>query len=329
MTMNPTLVQSPASTRRGIGSRPLSLGARVSLAAGAAVFVVLLTYGLALHHFVQGAIGAWERENLAALGHHAADMVAAEPPEDRASAVRRLAGELEAFGVELRSLDPDSSTEPAPGGAVRLPVGGGGAELRLATSRPARDTLGRRLSVLYASLLLTLFVALALAVQGSVYWGAVRPLRKVHQQLRQMHRGPWRTDAGDSGAAEMVSLAREIEAVGLTLHRRVPEWVEAERKAGTELARRRLRTAVLPDLRELNALLGDVLARGGASPEAVRALRRAQAVSDRIAEHLATSVEEELEGSHSRTRGPSRRPSDLNRLSGDSIPKKGAFHGLH
>lgn len=285
--------------------RPLTLGARVSLVAGVALFVVLLGYGLVLHHVLQGAVGAWERENLAALGHHAADMVAAEPPEERASTVRRLAGELEAFGVELRWLEPASSEDPAPGGAVRLPVGAEGAELRLATSRPARETLGRRLSVLYASLLLTLFVALALAVQGSIYWGVVRPLRAVREQLRQMHRGPWRTTAGGDGSAEMVSLAREIEAVGLTLNRRVPEWVEAERKAGTELARRRLRMAVLPDLRELNALLGDVLVRGGTSPEVVRALRRAQSSSDRIAEHLATSVDEELEGSHSSTRGPS------------------------
>lgn len=308
--------------------RPLTLGARVSLAAGVALFVVLLGYGLALHHVLQGAVGDWERENLRALGHHAAEMVAAEPPGDRASTARRLAGELEAFGVELRWLEPTSSTEPAPGAAVRLPVGAEGAELRLATSRPARETLGRRVSVLYASLLLTLFVALALAVQGSVYWGVVRPLRAVRQQLRQMHRGPWCTTAGGDGSAEMVSLAREIEGVGLTLHRRVPEWVEAERKAGTELARRRLRTTVLPELRELNASLGDVLARGGSSPEAVRALRRAQGASDRIAEHLATSVDEELEGSHSRPRGPSRSP-DLIRLSGDSIPMKGVFHGSH
>lgn len=286
--------------------RPLTLGARVSLAAGVALFVVLLGYGLALHHVLQGAVAAWERENLAALGHHAADMVAAEPPEERASAVRRLAGELDAFGVELRWLEPASSEDPTPGAAVRLPLGAEGAELRLATSRPARETLGRRLSVLYASLLLTLFVALALAVQGSIYWGVVRPLRAVREQLRQMHRGPWRTTASGDGSAEMVSLAREIEAVGLTLNRRVPEWVEAERKAGTEFARRRLRMAVLPDLRELNALLGDVLVRGGASPEVVRALRRAQNSSDRIAEHLATSVDEELEGSHSSPRGPSR-----------------------
>jgi hypothetical protein len=154
-------------------------------------------------------------------------------------------------------------------------------------------------------------VTLAVAVQGSIYWGASRPLRAVREQLRQMRRGPWRTNAAAEGVAEVVSLAREIEAVGLTLDRRVPEWVEAERRAGTELARRKLRTAMLPDLRELNALLGDALARGASPPETARSLRRAQAVSDRIADALATAVAEELveDGPQTvRVLGGSRRP---------------------
>jgi hypothetical protein len=259
-----------------------------------ALVVVLLAYGLALHHFLQGAVAAWERENLAALGHHAAKMVAAEPPGEREVIALRLRRELDGFGVGLQWLAPGAAADEPSAGGVRVPVGREGGELRLASSRPARETLGRRLSVLYVSLLVTLFLALAVAVQGSVYWGVARPLREVRQQLRQMHRGPWRTTAGGAGAAEVVSLAREIEAVGLTLDRRVPEWVEAERKAGTELARRRLRAAVLPELQELNALLGDVLARGGPSPEAVRTLRRAQAASDRIAGRLDSSVDEEL-----------------------------------
>lgn len=276
--------------------RPLSLGLRVGLAAGMALVVVLLGYGLALHHLIQGAVAAWERENLAALGHHAAEMVASEPPVRREAAARRLALELDGFGVGLRWLAPGAAVDEPSAGGVRVPVGEEGGELRLASSRPVRDSLGRRLLTLYAFLFAALFVTLAVAVQASVYWGVARPLRAVREQLRQMHRGPWRTTAGDAGAAEVVSLAQEIEAVGLTLDRRVPAWVEAERRAGTELARRRLHAAVLPELRELNALLGDVLARGGSSPEAVQALRRAQTASDRIAQHLAISVDEELAG---------------------------------
>ena len=261
--------------------KPLALGTRVSLAVGTALLVVLTAYGLALHHALQDAVRTWERENLVALGHHAAEMVAHE----------RLAADLEAFGLELRWLEPGATAEPAARGAVRVPVGEEGVGLQLASSRPTRETLGRRLLALSATLLLALFLALVAAVQGAVHWGVARPLRAVRKQLRQMRRGPWRTAAGEEGAAEVVSLARDIESVGLTLERRVPEWIEAERKAGIELARRRLRAAALPELQELNALLGDVLARGGSSPEAVRALRRAQAAADRIAEHLAASQE--------------------------------------
>lgn len=297
-------------TRFKAGTRPMTLGGRVSLATAAAVLVVLAGFGLALHHFLQGAVVDWERENLAALGHHAAEMVAGEPPGEREAAARRLAGEIEAFGVELRWLGPGRAEEPVAAGALRVPVAGTGAELRLTSSRPAGETLGRRLFVLYASLLVTLSAALAVAVQGSVYWGLVRPLRTIRKQLQQMQRGPWRTTAATGGVAEVVSLAREIEAVGLTLDQRVPEWVEAERKAGTELARRTLRAAVLPELREINALLGDAQARGGAPAEVVRALRGAQAASDRIARHLDTSVDEALAGPVPTPRGGSENGSD-------------------
>lgn len=79
----------------------------------------------------------------------------------------------------------------------------------------------------------------------------------------------------------------------------------------------------MTELREMNALWGDVQARGGAPPAVVRALRGAQAASDRIARHLDTSVDEDLApsapssaggfglGSDSSPRRPLAHPPDL------------------
>lgn len=233
----------------------MNLSSRVSLAAGAAVAVVLGLFALVLHHSIQSAVDRWERENVAALGHHAASMVAAAPLELREATAERLGGELAAFGVKLDWARPGDAGDLPGEGTVRVPVGDGAGELLLTRSSPARQTLGRRLFALYASLLVTLFVGLTIAIQGSIFWGLVRPLRKIHAQLRTMRRGPWRTSADTNGVAEVVALAKEVESLGLTLDHRIPEWVEAERKASTELARRRLQAATLPDLREIRRLL--------------------------------------------------------------------------
>lgn len=275
----------------GRGGAPLGLAARVSVAAGAAVLVVLAAFGLILHHSLQDAIAGWERENLAALAHHAAEMVAAAPPDERPRAAQRLAAELAAFGVDLRWVEPGSEGDVADAAAVSVPVEKGGGDLRLTSSRPARETLGRRLAVLYALLLAALFAALVLAVQVSVYWGLVRPLRRVRTQLERMRRGPWKTDAAAGGGAEVVELAGEIEALGFTLEHQISTWVEAERKAGGELARRRLRRAVLDEVREIDVLVGDAMARDGSPPASLRDLRRVQAASERIAGLLDRSFD--------------------------------------
>jgi hypothetical protein len=102
----------------------------------------------------------------------------------------------------------------------------------------------------------------------------------------------------------------------------VPDWVEAERKAGTELARRALRAAALPELREINALLGDAQARGGSPAEVVRALRGAQAASDRIAHHVDTSVDEDLAPSVPSSAGGFG-------LGSDSSPRRPMAHPPH
>lgn len=272
---------------------PLSLAARVSITAGATVVVILAAFGLLLHHSLQDALARWERENLAALAHHGAEMVAAEPTAERPRTARRLASELAGFGVELEWTGSAPEGGAADPRAVSVPVGEGGGELRVASSRPLRETLGRRLSVLYAILLAALSAALVLAVQGSVYGGLVRPLRRVRKQLELMRRGPWTTDAASGGGAEVVALARDVEALGVTLDTQVSAWVEAERKAAGELARRRLRSTVLGELRDINVVVGDVMARDGNPPATVRALRRVQAASDRIADLLDQSFARE------------------------------------
>lgn len=294
--------------RFGRGGAPLSLAARVSVTAGAAVLVVLAAFGLVLHHALQDAIVGWERENLAALAHHAAEMVAAAPPDERPRAAQRLAGELAAFGVELQWVEPGSEGEAADAAAVSVPVGKGGGDVLLTSDRPARETLGRRLAVLYALLLAALFAALVLAVQGSVYWGLVRPLRRVRKQLERMRRGPWKTDAPAGGGAEVVELAGEIEALGYTLEHQIGAWVEAERKAGGELARRRLRGAVLDELREINVLVGDAMARDGNPPASERALRRVLAASDRIAGLLDRSFDGAVEQGEPSAKGDKATP---------------------
>lgn len=270
---------------------PMSLGARVSLASGSAVAIVLGLFGLLLHHSIQSAVDRWERENVAAMGHHAASMIAAAPAGERAATVQRLSGELGGFGVELEWARPGAAEGSLGDGAVRVPVVGDGSELRLARTSPARQTLGRRLFVLYATLLAALFVGLAIAVQASVVWGLVRPLQRIHKQIRTMRRGPWRTTAGVGGVAEVVALAREVESLGLTLDHRIPEWVEAEKKASTELARRKLQASALPDLREIKTLVG-ALRESQPATVGLPLIERVLAAADRIEGHLDAALED-------------------------------------
>lgn len=281
---------TPPTPERSSLVRP-RLATRVSLSAGAAVLVVMAVFGVLLHHEGRAEIRAWERENLAALGHHAAQMISASPRDDRPATVARLTEELRGFGVELHVIarsgdDTERGSEesrPSGGAAVRVPLGDSGAEVVVERQASATATLGKRLFTLYAVLLGLVAVSLVAVIHASVHWSLVRPLQRVHAQLRQMIRGPWASGAHEDGAHEVASLALEVEAVGTALSERVPQWIEAERKAASELARRRLRQRAVPELRILNLLVGDLLAKGDLSRTAVRELRAAQAASDRLA----------------------------------------------
>ena len=136
------------------------------------------------------------------------------------------------------------------------------------------------------------FVGLAIAVQASVFWGLVRPLQRIHKQLRTMRRGPWRTTAGLNGVAEVVALAREVESLGLTLDHRIPEWVEAERKASTELARKKLQAAALPELRKIRKLLEGLENRDAAAVDPSW-IGGVLASADRIEGYLDATLEDQ------------------------------------
>jgi len=100
------------------------------------------------------------------------------------------------------------------------------------------------------------------------------PLKQVRDQLRKMKRGPWATPAAALGSREIVELANELESVGHTLDRRISMWVKAERRAAFEMARLDLRNRILPAARELNVLVGDLIARGTLDAAGVHHSRR-------------------------------------------------------
>ncbi len=306
------------------------LATRVSLSAGTAVLVVMAVFGVLLHQRGQAEIRAWERENLAALGHHAAQMISASSPVDRPETVARLTEELRGFGVELHVTGPPGGGGEGPFEenrsadvpAVRVPLDESGTEVAVMRHASATSTLGERLFTLYAVLLGLVTVSLVGVIHASVHWSLVRPLRRVHAQLRQMVRGPWASDASEDGTHEVASLAREVEAVGTNLSERVPQWIEAERKAASELARRRLRERAVPELRILNLLVGDLLAKGDLSRDAVRELRGAQAASDRLAVLLDVPI-------HYERPELRRAAADRGSHGADVAPFSGADGGRH
>ena len=154
----------------------------------------------------------------------------------------------------------------------------------MVSAAPGAERLGSRLAPLYLSLALTLSVVLFLVVQAAAYWGLVRPLRGLSQQLRRMRRGPWRTAAQSSGPEELVSLSREVEQTGEEIERQILEWVEAERRASAELTQCRLRTAAQPHLREIGRAIEELLARDDYAIDRVAA--RLRAASDLLTEIL-------------------------------------------
>ena len=270
--------------------RRATLTARVALATSGSMLIVMSGYAWALHHGVRGALQEWERSNLAAIGHHVVGMVQPQAPEGRAELVRNLNEQLSGFGVSLALGGSGAPSPESP--AVAVPLDEGNESLIVAAREGAADVLGKRLAPLYLGLVGAVFVALLAAVQGSIYWGFTRPMRAVRRQVQMMRRGPWKTTAGDAGGAELVGLALEIERVGETLEERVTQWVEAERRAGAELALHQLRSKALPLARESNLMTSELLAAGGLSADDVRRLRRLQAASDHLTQLYTLPLDE-------------------------------------
>ena len=258
--------------------RNLSFAMRTALAVGLSTAVVVASYAWVLHHSLQRAAAQWERDNVAAIAHHLAGMLEKTAPGQRAARLAELSEELGGFGVTVRLA---RSGAPAEGLSSQVPLGHGG-EAVVVSAAPGAERLGSRLAPLYLSLALTLSIVLFLVVQAAAYWGLVRPVRGLSQQLRRMRRGPWRTVAQSSGPEELVSLSREVEETGEEIEHQILEWVEAERRASAELTQCHLRVAAQPHLREIGRAIEKLLARNDYAIDRVAALLRAE--SDMLAE---------------------------------------------
>lgn len=269
--------------------RPLRLAERVGLVAGLSVLAVFSAYAVALHHSVRRAVVTWEREDLSALAHHAAEMLASVPPAAREDEAAQLTQQLSGFGLELQLAKPAGAST---GGGVRIPIRGSGYALHLSRAMPAAEVLLARIARIEVLLGASVIGVLLVAVQGSVYWGLVRPLRTVHQQLNLMKRGPWTTRATADGVGEVVALAQEVQLVGTTLDHRISQWVAAERRGAAEAARLAVRAAALPHAREVNLIAGELLVRQSVDADAIRLVRKLQKAADRlIAVYSAPRVE--------------------------------------
>lgn len=239
-------------------------------------------FALLLHHQMQYAIGSWEQRQVAALGHHLAEMLSATPPDDRAASLERLAAPLAQFGISARLSSPRAT--PVEGVQVPL-VGGPPLELR---STAGGHELATRLAPLYLGLTGGVLATLLLAVQASTYWSLRRPLRGVGKQISQMRRGRWWVPAKAGGVAEVALLSSSLESLGKELESEVSQWVEAERRAGFELARNRLRLATLELRREIRFRVAEL----AAGEEQTGASHRALFLAS---EQLLTELERPLE----------------------------------
>jgi len=238
--------------------------------------MVLTAFLAVLHERLQSSIDSWERSRLGAMGHHVARMLAESPPEDRTVMMKRIATELDGFGLELRV--PSTSGEPGRG--IEIPLAGGSEVLELVATRDFSASLRQRLTSIYLASSAGLLATLLASIHLTIHWGLGRPLGALRRQVRRMRRGPWRTVGTTRGAAEVVQLSKELETLGTALEGRVSEWVATERRAAAELSRIRLRSAALEHHRGMNLLLGELLATEGASPRTRSLLRRLQRESD-------------------------------------------------
>lgn len=258
------------------------LAFRVGAAASLATLAMMLAFALLLHHQMRSAIESWEIRQTAALGHHLAEMLEEVPVPERIATLQRLGASLEQFGVSAKLTRAGSP----PGAAAQIPLTGG-PSLEVRTTGAGRHTA--RLAPLYLGLTGGVLAALLLAVQGSVYWGLTRPLRAVQKQITHMRRGRWWIPAEDDGPAEIAVLSSGLETLGMELETSVSGWVEAERRAGFELARKKLLRASSGLRQEVGALVDELSATGTLSEPSRHRLRQA---ADELVAELSRPLEE-------------------------------------
>lgn len=261
-------------------TRRLSLVQRVAIAASVSVAAVALGYSVLLRSTVKAEVNKWELERLGAVAHHVANMVARDEGSDHKSVIARVAEDHRNFGYDVSWIE---SGQPGPGkSAVTVALTGVPGFVRVSAVTPVFETLVRRLWIGCALLAGGAVLAVFLAIQGSVHWGLVRPLKSVRYQLRLMRRGPWVAPAAAFGSREIIELATELEAVGHSLDRRITTWIHAERRAAFEETKLNLRNDLTPPARELNLVAGDLLARGTLDPSGITHLRRLLLAIDTI-----------------------------------------------
>ncbi len=257
----------------------LSLAQRMTLTTGSVVLVVMIAHALISERTMSAQVVAWEREQVAGIAHHVAEMVAAHPPAGVQQYIAETASGLQPFGIEVAFSPTDYVKDD---GLVSVPLAGG---LGFVTARGTEDlagTLKARLRRSSVWLALILLVTLLGTVLGAIHWGVTRPLRRVKKQLLLMARGPWRVEMKPGGVAEIEILAKQIEGVGASLERSIGSWVAAERRAVSEGARLNLRRKAIPILREINITASGLLAAGEISANATRTVRRMLAAVDRL-----------------------------------------------
>lgn len=272
-------------------SRRASLATRVAAAASISTIFALVVYNVLLRETVRNVVTDWEAERLGAIAHHVAEMVARGNNSDYRETIEAVAKDHRIFGYEVRWAPSGRTGRGKSTVTVALDNVPGVVVVSAAT--PHFQELDRRMWLGCGLLAGGTILALVAAVHGSVYWGLLKPLKRVKGQLRKMQRGPWSAPAATLGSREIVDLANELEAVGHTLDRRISMWVEAERRATYEGVRLDLRNRILPSVREINVLVGDLLARGRLDPEEVHKARRLlRAVEDILHVVRADETEE-------------------------------------
>jgi len=266
----------------------LTLAQRVGLAASASVLVVLAGHTVIAGRATSAQVAVWEREQVAGIAHHVADMMELNPPSDPAQAVARTASDLRPFGIDLTFSATGRTTD---GRSVGVPLTGNRGYIVARAAQDLSGTLRARLRHSSVMLALGVLAALLVAVEGAVYWGAVLPLRRVQNQLDRMSRGPWKITTEVGGGKEVAELGQHIAAVGAQLEQSITQWVDAEKRAASERSRMELRKRSIPILRELNLAASGLGAQRALSPEGTRAVRRMLAAADQLTAFLGEPIE--------------------------------------